>query len=527
MTEPRFARLNVSSRRGVPFADTAEVDVRRALAATGALLAISGSLVAWGSPASALSCAEPELDDLLERGNNVAVVARVGKDDRGAQDHYRVLAQIGNDLPEELSVASGPWDPQVLTDGVAVAVFERKDGEWAHVLCAEHVGLATVLDRIEGQPRPAKGGAPVAYAGGEYGKSRVAALDADGKVVAWDGKSGVADAVAVCPGERTVVSVGHARDGYDEPSLVELTVHDANTLEPRRTVVLEKKKALWVAALRCADGAGDSVDVLIAPYSGTKQSRLLAVDGDTVKERDLGEFAGRALETSTAVATEEGFLIGFSDAGTPGLAMVDRDGKRQRVFDLNGFEPNQVALSPDERTVAVYGGTTFEDLTARTVDLASGEQLGELPPGRGFAGMGWTDSGELLIRENASEPEPNLARYDRKLRELDVAVGSNGWKFTTVGEDAVTFGATPIRVAGFGSQVEADELRLAATEVVVGARDASFAPQAVAGDGGSGTVIEVEPQDGNATARAVGGAAAAGAAAMGMVFYVHRRRTAN
>lgn len=498
---------------------------RKVFSGGAAFVAVAASLAVGVEPAAALSCAVPKLDEVLERGNKVAVVTRVGENG-GGTDHYRVLAQIGDDLPAELSVSSGVWDPQVLTGGIAVVVFDREDGRWIHVLCAEHVGLAAVVDRIQGEARAAKGGAPVAYAGGSYGSSRVAALDADGKVVAWDRKAGTTDAVAVCPGGRTVVSVGHARHGYDEPAPTELTVHDGKTLEPQRTVVLETKKAMWPAALRCADPDGDTVDMLVAPYSGTRQSRLLTVDGNKVEERGLGEFAGRALETSTAVATDEGFLLGFTDGADPALALIDRDGRRERVVDLGKFEPSQVALSPDERTVAVYGGTTFDDLTVRTVDLASGETLGELPPGRGFAGMGWTESGSLLIRESASEPAPNLARYDRSLREQDLAVGSNGWKFTTVGEDAVSFGATPLRVTGFGAEVESDELRLADTEVVVGAPDKSFALDAVGGDGGSGTVIAVDPEDGNTMARAVGGVAAGGALAIGAAFVVHRRRGA-
>ncbi|MGQ0465106.1 MAG: hypothetical protein ACT4QG_07260 [Sporichthyaceae bacterium] len=91
-----------------------------------------------------------------------------------------------------------------MTDGVAVAVFERKGGAWRHQICADHLDLAEVLAGVEPRPRAVEGGAPVAYAAGGYGDSRIVAFDAEGNTVAWDERPGTAIAVAACPGGRKV-----------------------------------------------------------------------------------------------------------------------------------------------------------------------------------------------------------------------------------------------------------------------------------------------------------------------------------
>ncbi|MGQ0843097.1 MAG: YncE family protein [Sporichthyaceae bacterium] len=498
--------------------------MRRSWAAGAALAAVAGSLIVGSSPAEALSCRVPKLDEILERGYRVAVVTRVG-DANGGTDRFRVLAQIGEDLPEKLEVPSSPMGgQQVLTDGVAATAFQGGNGRWSEVICA-HLDLGEVLARIDGKPKAVEGGTPVAYAAGGYGGSRVVALDATGNTVAWDGKSGTGTAIASCPGGTSVVSVGRRSGPYEENRRLELTVHDSRTLAVKRTVELPAISVPETLALRCANVDATSVDVLFSDHGPSAGTRFFTVTSDGTVERELGALASPDKFDGSVAVLPTGYLLASEHGKTAALTLIDFQGRTQRTIELES-KPFEVQVSPDGRTAAYYAA----DLDVRrltTLDLAREKVLGTWQAREHVTGFGWTADGDLLVRNGSGsgEADPDLIRVDRSLRELDRGVAGPGWKFAVVGDQAVNFDDARMSAGGTDGATDLPDLRLAATNAVVAAASGGFElerEEAAAGDGGSGVVVASENEE-SPKAAAVGGAAA-GAAALGLGLFWRRRR---
>lgn len=66
----------------------------------------------------------------------------------------------------------------------------------------------------------------MAVATGDFGGSRLAALDRRGEVVAWDRRPGEAEALVVCPGGQTVVAYNLPRT-WEFGQLGKVTAHAA------------------------------------------------------------------------------------------------------------------------------------------------------------------------------------------------------------------------------------------------------------------------------------------------------------
>lgn len=186
------------------------------------------------------------------------------------------------------------------------------------------------------------------------------------------------------------------------------------------------------------------------------------------------------------------------------------------------------AVSPDGRTVAVFGYRHSKQNPVWTLDVATGRRLGEWStPGVRTTNLVWADNNRLMIRQEGGyqQVDVELRSFDRTLRQVSRGpdVPARGALFAAGGEAVVAGGVRPTVVDSSGARLVAEELRLAATADFVAVEDSAFEP-ANSEEIASGGSIVVDDSDEESTVRwpwAAGGAAAAGAAGLGLAL---RRR---
>lgn len=461
----------------------------RGLAAFGAAGAAAALIVLPAEPAVACSCAPRPVGEILAAGATVAIVSRTDTDHTNGTGQFEVLDGVGPlaaELPTRVAVElddGGSCRPYVPPGGIAALGASRKNGEWSLSGCGGGLGLGPVLLAATGPPRASGDGSPVAFVAGGFGGGRLAALNANGEVTAWDQPSGSGERVAVCPGGNRVVVAGRtdAADYTDRRS--ELTVHDAATLSVQRTVRLPVGVSGRVAGLRCTDPAAAGVEALVVDIN-RGVGRLLTVVGPDVA---VTEVAG----LRSAVASPTGFVAVLSEgANTQGdarlIALIR--GVPRTIVELGEFGvDNAPAVSADGRTVAVFGyprGNKRNPLL--TFDTATGRRLGSWSTADTYVtGMAWSADGRLLVRnEDDYRQDPVALRiFDRNLRggEPGPAVpGEWAGGLYAVGPDAVSAGGKRFTVTTpSGETLVAEELRLAAANDVAAAEEAAFAVPAV------------------------------------------------
>ncbi len=511
-------------------------------AGTVGLAALAGSVL-WAVPAQACSCASRDIDEELADGHALAIVTRTDKPPRyDAREGlpvgtFRVLDSAGPRIPKALEGElddGGSCQPSVAPGALAALIYERKDGAWDLGSCAK-VELGQAVQRAQGDPVASKGGPAVAYAAGSYGSSRLVALDRLGNAVAWDQTPGDGDLVAVCPGGETVVAIGRTprervervvrQQGppYYEKQVTALTVHEVTSLRVLRTVNLGQSFFEHHTALRCGDRDGKDVQVLSRNGSDEDTANLLTVRDGKVESVNVGR-------TPAVLPVDEGFLVLDEDrSGGVSLALVRPDGKRTTIATVPDMpEANPFAVSAGGRTVALYGYRAEpRGHTIVTVDADSGKRLGEWTRDRlEVGGLGWTASGELLVREARSEGErtSNVLAFDRTLTQRGTWPSvEHEWpvRFTAVGDSAVLYGygSRPTAIPREGERVVAESLRLAATEHLVAVDGAGFGGDADPSEAASEPVtMSDEPSlDAGLLTALAGGAAVAGIAAATVV----------
>ncbi len=131
-------------------------------------------------------------------------------------------------------------------------VLERRGGAWHGYLCwqfdpAELLAAALPLP-------PPNGRGPVALiVGGGFGESRLAALDARGRTLAYGRGTGRVGLLAVCPGGRRLAEVAFVGSGQ------RLVIRATRTLRIVRRQALSLPRGKYAQRLACEDQAGASV----------------------------------------------------------------------------------------------------------------------------------------------------------------------------------------------------------------------------------------------------------------------------
>lgn len=461
----------------------------RPLAAVAAVATVFGTSLIFARPAHACGCETRDLDAELRDGGAVAVVTRTdaGETERAT---FRVEEALGSDLPATLTGEIDQCQPYVLRESVAALAFRRTGvrlpagspqlGGWTLPSCSA-LDLNTVLTRLHGTPSATSTRPAVAVAAGDFGGSRLVALDRRGEVVAWDRRPGQADLVVACPGGRTVVAYGRPPNGP-----LELTVHDAATLETSRTVPLGLRDGEYARSLRCDDAAGRVVRLLATDEAGDSSSRVLTVVG--------GEITSAAIEVSVTwvVPIGDGFLadVATGPENLPALVRIHPDGSASApapLADLGGVL--RLAVSPDERTIALMGyevspprAVESADLLVVTVDARTGRELARWRPDEYLEGIAWTPVGRLIVRSGYSGNTPPdrpgiLTEFDRDLRAQTHRDSGQGSGLVTVGESVVTFAGTHVvAIPAAGAPRVVENLRLAGARSVVGLSVTGFDP---------------------------------------------------
>jgi hypothetical protein len=465
--------MEAAVRRSVP-----RRRARRLLAGAAALAAAAGSL-AVATPALACSCNYRNVDASVAEGHTVAIV----RGDPKRSGAYLVERSTSPALPARVrpkDVGTGCGGVSVEPGRLAALVLERRAGsaDWVTTGCAE-ARLAPALHRVLGDAAAVDGGAAVAYVAGGFGSSRLAGLDRSGQIVAVDSRPGDGMRVAVCPGGKAVAAVGLTA-APERPTRArgdrryELTVHSAGDLRVRRTVVLPMELGDQVLALRCADANGRRAEVVVAANDTKASDRMLSVDGAQVDIQQLDEVQ--------AAAPVPGGMLVATGWRSPSLLLLTPAGTRT-VAVLDGVQvgPRGFAVSPDGRTAAVAVYRDGGPSPLLTMDLRTGERLGEWPGGPYVTGLAWTGPDRLVVRaEVDSAVRTPLRAFDRELTPLGdsapVATGSSSGELAAVGPGAVVYGegARLTAVPPSGAPLVVDSLRLAAAAHVVGRPGGAF-----------------------------------------------------
>ncbi len=421
-------------------------------------------------PARACSCDQVRLGEAVAAGNPIAIVRRL---DPPNQLSYVVQVEraTATGLPARIEIEEKDlcvFDLPV--HGIGALALERRGASWRMVHCSS-IEVADGLQHVTGAPATSGTGPPVVLAVGGFAGARLAGLDRTGDVVAWDRRPGFGLAVAPCPGGERVAAIGFTTENH-----MELSVHDARTLDVVRTVALPAVGTQDVA-LACRDEAGNRVDLVAArgTAEGEAPGQWVSIRGTDTTARDLPGLGGTA-------ATADGFVVTVVSKAPPVLVRLDAVGD-QKVLHRFSDEPGQagrsefrvrpgsVAVSRDGRTIAVVesdNDTGFQSLLA--IDSRSGELIRRQDLFSGGS-LAWTRSGRLIFSQGGAPSERRVIELNADLRPVAhrSTVGAGG-HLAAIGDDVVTYGVGRLAVhpaLGRGQAREASELRLVGARQVI------------------------------------------------------------
>ncbi len=207
--------------------------------------------------------------------------------------------------------------------GDRVALFLVREGSaWTTNLCLQTFP-DVMLEAAEPLPTPTGSGPVALLAGGSYGPMRVAALDAQGRVLAYGPGEGEAYAFAVCPGAERVV------EGVFEPT----DEGPAYSIEVRdlRTMAVVAKLApgfVWGSALpdrlRCLDPLGEEAAVFARSEVDLDRLLILSAEGARTVWRGQADAATFTAKRAFVCAGAGGRNVLRVDLRTGGTATLAR-----------------------------------------------------------------------------------------------------------------------------------------------------------------------------------------------------------
>lgn len=439
--------------------------IRRPLLAVVSALAVFLALPVLAGPAQACACGGPSFEERFAAGGVLAVVTRID-DATTEQAIFDVEEPRPAELPTRLTGTIDWCRLPVRPGQVTTVIAERKKG-WVVPPCSEmpwHMAWP-LLDK----PGPTSSAGPaVLLLAGEYGDSGLATLDRFGKVVAWNRRGAKPDMVALCPGGRRAVAFSPG----------ELAVYDLPDLALQRSIRIRSTREYEPARLRCNDPDGIGISMKLGEDGDDRWSQF-TVKGATVTKKPLTRDKVYRRAPS------------FLDEGDRVIEVGAGD---RRLLDGLDVAPNKVTTvveAPDGRwAAAIRYGTSeteppFLDQQILIFNQKTGAVRGRWSPGTFVNQIKWTAKGDLLavVGHHGSYDEfhrGEFLRFDSALRVLTREPAPGGY-LTVTGESAVFWSGQRVSVATEpGKRLIVDEIRLAATEVVVPLSEAGF----VAGEEG-------------------------------------------
>jgi hypothetical protein len=341
---------------------------------------------------------------------------------------FRVDVAVKGDLGGEVVVRGyspgGSCGFQVPASGRLGVLLHNEAGHWRGGLCSQ-MGVDELLAAAGALPKP-NGVGPVPFlVGGSFGETRLLALDALGRTLAYGAGRGDTLALGVCPGSRYAVEAVHDEgEGF-------LAVRDLHTFEVVRELTVARGTSPSASAVACLDEGGDRA--LAIDGWGEGRSRIWLADGDQAELTFEGDVREARLHGDLAVVALPGGE----------LIAVHADARRVQLGHLpNGL--SNIALSPDRSMVAgivIGAGVSGEPPTEVVlVQLPDGQVLRS--PLEGWNDIGdvaWLDDQRLAYLPGGGDDD-RARVYDTSMREIGGFDGWNTSEVTVVGETAYGMG---------------------------------------------------------------------------------------
>lgn len=407
------------------------------IAAATVLLAILGVLVAV-SPASACSCAEQTIDDIVGRHPDAtaALVRRVDDGSVRAAGKLAVLTELHGELPSTVTVQlddGGSCRPMLAPRQIAALTFRPAGDGWAAVDCGM-LDLGDALASVGGDlaPDPDATGPPALVLAGSFPGADLVTLDAELRVLGTAGIDGWLDRVVPCGDEVVTIRTEDVTAVVERRSLPDLEV-----IATRRT---DHPDGWQLLAVRC-DDAG-RLQTVAADTSG---------DATVVTPELLGDptttIVAPYADGATFVDDQVWLIAGDNDGRTARIDTVDLRtgtvGTRRSFQGLAGYE---LSASPDGRYLAVRGFA--EEPVLLVLDAASATPVGESGGWWMPVGAGWIGPGRLLLQDESREQGATVALrvVDERLRVLEEVTVPAGWPLASAGDTLVLGGGTELTV---------------------------------------------------------------------------------
>ena len=366
------------------------------------VLAAVAVVAATATPAHACSCAVPDARSLLAQTDGAFVGRLIERRDLGGgravftfRVERRVKGSMGSTVDVE-SASNGAACGLETTIGARIGLFlERRAGRWTSSLCWQ-VSPDDLLAAAQPLPPPNGRGPTALLVGGQFGGTRMMALDRGGRTLAYGRGAGTTLLISVCPGRRRIAELVQRDSGVgvavralpglrlirqravtSPPGGATVTALRCETRDGTRLVVfhssvvrpgtalLERLTGTARATLWRGTATGASLTALNAfVMSGDLGTRILAVDLVTRRARTVGR-----------IPPPSGPLVS-NPAGTLLAGVVSSDGSRPQIARVQ-LEPFAVSMSPvagagevvwiddrrlalfptDERRARLYGAT--------------------------------------------------------------------------------------------------------------------------------------------------------------------------
>ncbi|HYI74160.1 MAG TPA: hypothetical protein VEW90_02735, partial [Gaiellaceae bacterium] len=315
----------------------------KARAALVLVLAVA-SLAAGVEPGHACSCALPDARSALARADGAFVGTARTRRDVGQQVVYTFAVErtlkgsLGRTVDVVTPSSSAACGIEVPIGARVGLVLDRRGAAWNGSLCAQFEP-AELLAAASPLPAP-NGRGPVALVlGGEFGDTRLIALDGRGLTLAYGRGGGRAGLVSFCPGNRRLTEVAFTAGG----TVLAVRVLPSLRIVRRHTFVLPGNR--YPAGLACETASGTNSVVFARGPTGAAAGAALYRMRDG---RRVTLWAGAALDAGFSAS------LAYLSAGPVGRTLLRVElgtGRARRVTALPGAI-TELSVSADGTGVA-------------------------------------------------------------------------------------------------------------------------------------------------------------------------------
>jgi hypothetical protein len=293
-----------------------------------AVIALAALVVTAPPEAGACSCIGTDPEERLKQVD-AAVIGTVVSDD-GRRGRIRVEHDFKVDLGEEIVVPTSGDESACGLDleaGSRIGLFLQRDerGRWTSSFC-DTVDPDDLPGAAERLPPPLGEGTATLLAYGEFSGGRLAALDAEGRPLAYGAGEGATYGVSVCPGSQ------HAVELVQRGRTAWIAVRRLRDL-----AIVSERRSPWSGTLAAAACRDRDARRIVFAVGTRREGKVVALeDGRTrTLHRSRGHFETDLLGDHAILVARDGTrLLDLRSGAVRRLRGVPRDAE-------------QWALSPD------------------------------------------------------------------------------------------------------------------------------------------------------------------------------------